>query len=60
VYAEYSAQILVSSGEIITGGLPRRAERLVNEWWETHRPELFRAWVLMQSGNSVAAIEPLR
>jgi hypothetical protein len=60
VYAEFSAQILVSSGEITNGGLPRRAERLVNEWLEAHRLEIFRAWVMMQRGNSVETIEPLR
>lgn len=60
VYSEFSAQILVSSGEIINGGLPRRAERLVKEWLVAHRLEVFRAWDLMQSGNSVEAIEPLR
>ncbi len=60
VYAEFSAQILVSSGELMNGRLPRRAERLVNEWWAVHRREIFRAWMLMQNGNTVEAIEPLR
>lgn len=60
MYAEFSAQILISNGEIINGSLPRRAERLVSEWLEAHRREIFGAWVLMQNGNSVEAIEPLR
>ncbi len=45
IYGEFSAQVLISDGEIINGNLPRRAERLVNEWLLTHRLEINQAWI---------------
>jgi hypothetical protein len=48
-----------SSGAIIGGGLPIRAERLVGEWLAVHRLDLFRAWALMQEGRSANGIAPL-
>ncbi len=60
IYGEFSAQVLISDGEIINGNLPRRAERLVNEWLLAHRLEINQAWIKLQGGKSVEAIEPLR
>jgi hypothetical protein len=59
LYGEFSAQVQISSGSIIGGGLPSRAERLVSEWLAVHRLDLFRAWVLMQEGRSTNEIAPL-
>ncbi len=59
IYGEFSAQVQISSGAIIGGGLPIRAERLVGEWLSAHRLDLFRAWVLMQEGKSSNEIAPL-
>ena len=60
IYGEFSAVVLVATGEIISGGLPRRAERLVSEWLRVHTNEIYQAWLNLQSGKSVDAIEPLR
>ena len=60
IYGEFSAVVLVSTGEIISGGLPRRAEKLVSEWLRVHTNEIYQAWLNLQSGKSVDAIEPLR
>lgn len=59
IYGEFSAQMSISSGVIIGGGLPVRAERLVREWLLAHRLDLFRAWKLMQSGIPADTIAPL-
>lgn len=59
-YGEFSALVLVATGKIMSGNLPKRAEKLVSEWLKTHRNELQRAWQNLQSGQSVDAIEPLR
>lgn len=32
IYGEHDAQILISTGEVLGGSLPRRAQRLVAEW----------------------------
>ena len=58
IYGEFSAQVQISSGAIIGGGLPSRAEPLVSEWLAVHRRDLFRAWVLMQAGKSTHEIAP--
>ena len=60
IYGEFSAVVLVATGEIISGGLPRRAEKLVSEWLRVHTNEIHQAWLNLQSGKSVDAIEPLR
>ena len=59
-YGEFSALVLVATGKIMSGNLPKRAEKLVSEWLHTHRNELQRAWQNLRSGQSVDAIEPLR
>ena len=60
IYGEFSAVVLVATGEILSGGLPRRAEKLVSEWLRVHTNEIYQAWLNLQSGKSVDAIEPLR
>lgn len=60
IYGEFSAVVLVETGEIISGDLPRRAERLVSEWLRLHTNEIYQAWLNLQSGKSVDAIEPLQ
>ena len=59
-YGEFSALFLVATGEIISGGLPRRAEKLVSDWLRIHKDEIHQAWQNLQSGRSVEAIAPLR
>ena len=43
-YGEFSALFLVATGEIISGGLPRRAEKLVSDWLRIHKDEIHQAW----------------
>lgn len=58
-YGEYDAQVLISSGEVMGGRLPRRAQRLVNEWTQLHRDELMENWRKARNGWPLDTIEPL-
>jgi hypothetical protein len=40
-YGEDEALIIIGTGDVYSGSLPRRALRLVQEWEELHRAELF-------------------
>jgi hypothetical protein len=58
-YGEFEAQVLISSGEVLSGELPRRALRLVKDWVGLHRDELEEDWIRSQSGEPLATIDPL-
>lgn len=58
VYGDYQITVDIESGEV-TGRFPRRAIRLVLEWWELHREELMADWDLLQAGLPAAKIAPL-
>ena len=58
-YGEFEAQIVISSGEVLHGHMPRRALGLVEEWVELHRGELEANWVRSQSEEPLVTIEPL-
>jgi len=60
-YGEFMALIEIKTGEIIAGGLPRRALRLVQDWAELHKSELLLNWEEGQSDSpKFASIEPLK
>lgn len=59
-YDEYNAQISIESGKILNGSLPARAEKLIYNWVEEHRVELFENWALCKSNKQPRKIEPLR
>lgn len=58
-YGEDIAQIALGSLEVLHGGLPARALRLVREWAELHAAELERDWELAQALEPLIAIAPL-
>jgi hypothetical protein len=49
----------IETGEILSGMFPRRAQRLVLEWFELHRNELLEDWNLAQDRKPLKKIEPL-
>ncbi len=51
--------ILIGSGDVYEGGLSRRALRLVQEWEELHRAELFANWELARQQQPLTHIAPL-
>ena len=61
-HAEYGGEealILIGSGDLYAGNLSRRALRLVQEWEELHRGELFANWELARQQEPLAPIAPL-
>jgi hypothetical protein len=58
-YGEHRARISIETGDVLSGGLPRRARRLVREWRELHRAELEDNWAKAALRRPLDIIEPL-
>jgi len=59
-YAEYEAQFIIATGEILNGSLPGRALAMVAEWTELHRAELEENWRLRGLMQPLNRIEGLK
>lgn len=59
IYGEHEAQIVIASREVLSGDLPPRALRLVQEWGSLHRDELEANWAKARAHEPLATIEPL-
>ena len=55
----FHAKVNITTGEIIDGGLPHRARKLVLEWWSLHQVELSEDWALAEARKPLKKIEPL-
>jgi len=55
----YKATVGIQEVAVLTGDLPRTAERLVLEWAAEHQAELMEDWSLCQSMQQPLQIEPL-
>ncbi|MGH9151738.1 MAG: DUF4160 domain-containing protein [Acidimicrobiales bacterium] len=53
------AVIDIATGDAIRGTLSPRRMRLVRDWAEIHRAELFEAWLRAGVGEPPGIIEPL-
>lgn len=58
-YGESEASFEIESLELIAGGLPRRARRLVIAWATSHRDELMQNWERARRHQPLRLIEPL-
>jgi hypothetical protein len=58
-YAGEEAVIVIATGDILRGGLPDRALRMVREWTSMHRDELMANWERAQVPEPPAPIAPL-
>ena len=58
-YGEYKITVTIQDG-IVTGEMPQRALKMVFEWLEINREELFIAWRKAQKGETLSRIEPLK
>ena len=58
-YGEYKVTVTIQNG-IVTGKMPQRALKMIFEWLELHREELFSAWEKAQTGEKLMYIEPLK
>ncbi len=58
-HGDHEAVVAIASGEVVTGGLPRREAKLVADWWGLHRVELADAWRRASRGQAPGTIDPL-
>ncbi len=58
-YTNYRARVSIDERKILSGTLPRTAERLVLEWAQIHQTELMENWLLCESQQAPAKIDPL-
>lgn len=58
-YAGATVVVSIQTGEVIAGGVPARALRLVREWWDLHRDELQLNWARAQEQVPLVSIDPL-
>jgi hypothetical protein len=59
VYGEHEATIVISTLAVLSGDLPTRALRLVQEWAELHRTQLVTNWNAARDHAPLTSIEPL-
>jgi hypothetical protein len=58
-YGDDEASFDIDNLELIAGGLPRRAQKLVTEWAREHREELLENWNLAREHQPPRPIDPL-
>jgi hypothetical protein len=61
-HARYSgdeATIVIATGDVLAGGIPARALRLVREWLAAHRPELEAHWERARDHDQPEPVAPL-
>ena len=47
-------------GNLREGAMPRKQQRLITAWTEIHREELEENWKLIEKGEALSKIDPLR
>ncbi len=57
-YGKYKISITITDG-LITGSFPKRALKLVLEWYELHVNELLEDWELAEKHKPLKKIKPL-
>jgi len=57
-YQDDEVKVDLETG-VVTGHMPRRALRMVEEWRMLHQEELMQDWRRAMSGEALQPIEPL-
>jgi len=57
-YSDFDIEVSIRDG-VVTGRFPRRALRLVLEWFELHQDELLENWELARGRKPLKRIAPL-
>ncbi|CAN2043006.1 Transcriptional regulator [Candidatus Magnetomoraceae bacterium gMMP-1] len=57
-YGEYEITVNIKNG-VIEGKFPKRALKLVLEWYELHKDELKKNWELCRQQEPTKSIQPL-
>jgi len=58
-YADSRARVSIQELKLISGNLPRTAERLVLDWAQLHQEELMENWLLCERQERPVNIDPL-
>ena len=58
-YGEHEVIIDIETSQVLRGTLPRRAQDMVDEWCDLHRPELWAGWNALRHGANPDKIAPL-
>lgn len=58
-YGDDSAEIRIKTGEVVSGKLPNRALRIIEEWRNEHVDELMEDWELAKNDQLPKKIKPL-
>ncbi len=58
-YGEHRATFSITTGDLLSGSLPKAQVRFVQAWVELHRTELEEDWQFMVTGYSPKKIAPL-
>jgi hypothetical protein len=58
-YGDDSAEIRIKTGEVVSGNLPNRALRIIEEWRQEHIDELMEDWELAKNDQLPKKIKPL-
>jgi len=58
-YQDFEAAVSFE-GEVLEGALPPNKLKLVLAWAEIHKDDLKANWTLLEKGNQIFRIEPLR
>jgi len=59
-YQDHTATYRIDTGELLTGSLPRRQQRLVEAWIEIYQEELLENWRLADANEPIHKIPPLK
>jgi hypothetical protein len=59
-YGDDEASLTIETVEVLAGGLPLRALRLVRDWASDHQEELRENWDRARRHEPLRRIEPLR
>ncbi len=59
IYSGARASIAIETLGVLEGSLPRRVQRMVEEWAELHRDELLANWQLTRDHQPPERIDPL-
>lgn len=57
-YGEHEIRVYIKTG-VVDGKFPKRALRLVLEWYDLHQEELMEDWELCRKQEMPKPIEPL-
>lgn len=59
VYQGLKAIYSISSGQLLAGKMPNKADKLIREWVKIRNKDLIKVWELASSGQQIFPLMPL-